>query len=267
MPLRKAPFWTDIYYRSVEEYFWRPQVIGRVTNPDKPSKPWSFWRSKLAEQEVALNHILDFLFHIAPQELLNEVVTRFLGRTISGVELVEPSPGLLDDNVVQPDIILSNTESLVFIEMKVDSKSSVDQVVKYAIAASQIATDEPTLDRVDLVILSRHTEHAKIWGRAKKLGLESVSALRSAASKGLKGDASIWSQPGVPRFITKNPEAVPRLQDMIANMGVFLCDYTTLADALTLYASEEPTAQRLVGGVLDELSRRGLIESTRPNAT
>ncbi|MCH8533252.1 MAG: hypothetical protein LAT65_20630 [Saccharospirillum sp.] len=263
MPLRKAPLWTDIYYQAVEEYFWRPQVIGRISNPNKPSKPWSFWRSRLAKQEVPLNHILDFLFHIAPQALLDEVLVAMLGESMSGFELVAPSEGLIDDNVVQPDIMFSNGKSLVFVEMKVDSKSSIDQFVKYAIAALQICADEPSLERVDLVILSRHSEHSKVWSRAKKFELDSTSALKATAIQGLKGDAFVWTQPGVRKFTSKNPELVPKLIEKVESMGLTLIDYPSFSGVLRQFASEEPTVSRLVGGVLDELSRRGLITEDR----
>lgn len=258
MPLRKAQLWTDIYYRVVEEFFWRPQIIGRKSDPNRPSRPWSHWRQKLASQEVALNHILDLLFHIAPQELLDLVVSDLLTTQLTGFELVEPSEGLIDPNIVQPDVILSNGETVVFLEMKVDSKSGIDQFVKYAIASHLIRRDEPALSRSELVILGRELDHAKVWKRSKSLGLKSAAHVRAAAKRGLGGDDSVWSERGVQRFLARNPTAASDLGGIVESMGLVLADYHTLADVLRGFAAREETAERLVHGVLGELNRRGL---------
>ena len=55
---------------------------------------------------------------------------------------------------------MSNSAALVFVEMKVDSKCSIDQFAKYAIAAHCIMQDEPQITSVDpyprLLFLQKH---------------------------------------------------------------------------------------------------------------
>lgn len=259
MALENAPYWTDLYYSVVEYYFWRPQAIGRKSDPDKPSRPWNHWKDKLESQETPLNHILDFLFHIAPQELLDKSISALLGRSITELQLVAPTDGTLDPHVVQPDIIVSNGKSLVFVEMKVDSQSSVDQFAKYAIAAHCIIQNEPQITSVDLVVLSRHKDHNKVWKNAKKLSLSSDEAIRKMAIQGIAGDHTIWCERGVQRFLKNNPTDAPFLIKQMESMGLHLTDYETLELALNNYASQEKAVSRLVEGVLKEFDRRNLV--------
>jgi hypothetical protein len=258
MALQKAPYWTDLYYQVVEHYFWRPQAIGRISDPQKPSRPWSHWQEKLKSQETPLNHIIDFLFHIAPQDLLDRVVTALLGRQISGLQLVALTEGTIDGNIVQPDIIVSNSRELVFIEMKVDSQSSIDQFTKYAIAAHCILQDERQIESVDLVLLARHKDHDRVWKNAEKLGVTDERSLRETAIRGLTSDPTVWSQRGVQSFLKSNPDSLVNLCGLVRTMGLHLKDYITLESVLRAYAAEEKTVERLIDGVLQEFCRRHL---------
>ena len=259
MALEKAPYWTDLYYQVVEHYFWRPQAIGRISDPSKPAHPWKHWQDKLKSQETPLNHIIDFLFHVAPQDMLDRVISALLGRTISGLQLVAPSDGTIEGNVVQPDIIVSNATALVFVEMKVDSQSSIDQFTKYAIAAHCILQDEPQIKSVDLVLLGRHTDHGRVWKNAKRLGVSNERSVREAALRGLEHDPSVWGQRGVQSYLKSNPDALPHLCKHVKAMGLRLTDYAVLEAALRAYAAEEKTVERLIDGVLQEFARRKLV--------
>jgi len=261
MALEKAQYWTDLYYDVVKHYFWRPQDIGRKAPPSpKPRRPgWDHWRNRLRAQEAPLNHMMDFLFHVAPDELLNNTISALLPEPKSGLQLVAPTKGTIDPKIVQPDIILSNEDSLVFVEMKVDSQSSVDQFAKYAIAAHWILKADRSYTSVDLVVLSRYGNHLQVWKDAKKLGLSDGAAVRQLALRGLAGDPGVWKQKGVPRFVRNNPEAVPSLVNHVKSMGLHLSGYEALAGELIAYrAKEGKTVGRLIDGILEEFRRRGL---------
>ena len=258
MALEKAPYWTDLYYDVVAHYFWRPQDIGRKSDPEKQPRHWNYWREKLESQEAPLNHILNFLFHIAPQELLDRLISALLHRQMADLQLVAPAAGTIDHNIVQPDIILSNTSSLIFVEMKVDSRSSIDQFAKYGIAAHWIMQDEPQMTSVDLIMLGRHTDHCRIWKNAKRLGLTNEQSVRKAAIRGLEQDPTIWRERGVQRYIKAHPEEIPKLAKRLQTMGLHLADYAVLEGVLSDYANKESTVQRLVQGVLQEFTRRRL---------
>lgn len=258
--LKKAPYWTDLYYDVVEHYFWRPQAIGRISDPKKTPRHWDHWKNKLESQETPLNHIVNFLFHIAPQDLLDRVISALLKRHISDLQLVAPTAGTIDGNIVQPDIIVSNSTDLVFVEMKVDSQSSIDQFTKYAIAAHCIMQDEPKLKSVDLVVLSRRADHGHVWKNSKGLGLADERAIRDVAVRGLERDPSIWSQRGVQSFLKSNPKSVSLISAQVKSMGLHLADYGVLERTLREYAAEEKTVARLIDGVLYEFARRRLVE-------
>lgn len=259
MALRKAPYWTDLYYKVLEEYFWRPQDIGRKSDPSKPSRPWSFWRGKLAVQETPLNHMLDFLFHISPPGLLDACVSDFLGKSVSGYELMEAEKGVIPESVVQPDIILSDGNHLLFVEMKVDSKSSVDQFVKYAIAAECLSVAGEKFDTVDLVLLTKEADHMKVWMSASKLGLNDSRAVKSVALDWIAKNGEPFKQKGVKKYMKQNPGSESSLERQVKNLNLRLTDYHSLATTLRQYADDEPGVARLVDGTLAELRRRDLI--------
>lgn len=184
----------------------------------------------------------------------------YLQRKISNLRLVAPTPGTIDYNVVQPDIIVSNSTELVFIEMKVDSRSSIDQFAKYAIAAHCIVQDEPKITSVDLVLLARHTDPQRVWKHATKLGLTSEQAVREVALRALQHDATIWGERGVQRYTRAYPQAIPSLEKLLLSMGLHLADYASLETALRNYAADEATVSRLIHGVLQEFARRNLVD-------
>ncbi len=260
MALEKAPYWTDLYYQVIEHYFWRPQAIGRISDESKTPKPWKHWKGKLESQETPLNHIVNLLLHIAPQDLLDLIVSGLLNRQIANLELVVPTKGVIDEHVVQPDIIVCNATELVFIEMKVDSQSSIDQFTKYAIAAHCVMKDEPRLESADLIVLSRQTDHKKVWKNANNLGLGSEASLREVAIRGLQGDQSIWNQSGVKKFLNSDPDSVSDILGQVNSMGLHLADYRILEKMLREYATKEKTVERLIEGVLMEFKRRHLVE-------
>ncbi len=261
MPIDKSPYWTELYYRIVEHYFWRPQDIGRKSDPAKPGHPWGYWQKKLEAQETPLNHILDLLFHMAPQSILDQITTRLLGRAISGLELVHATPDLVDPNIVQPDIILLNEFELIFIEMKVDSRSSLDQYAKYAIAALSIRSELPNIETTDLVILGRHASHPQVWRGARKLGLDSTEKVKYVVAAGLREQSDIWKERGVQKYLSAFPEKREALANQAETMGLHLADYTKVADVLKGYSSPNDSLGPFVDGVLYEFRKRQLIES------
>lgn len=266
MALQKAPFWTDLYYKVVEYYFWSPQVIGRISNPAKSAKPWLHWRNSLSSQETPLNHIIDFLFHIAPDEFLDSIIKSLIGRDANGFSLVEPSPGTLDASIVQPDMILCNKKELVFVEMKVDSQSSVDQFIKYAIASACIRADDPSIRSTDLVMLTRKADHSCVWKNAARLGIGTDEALRSIA-KSAVDDESILCQRGVQKYFRANPHAKEEIALQIDRMRLHMVDYSVLKEAMTAYVSREKSLSNLINGVIEELGRRSLTPTLPCDST
>ena len=252
----KQANWTDIYYEIIEEYFWSPQWIGRISNPKRSPHPWSFWEKRLRRREVPLNHILNIALYLVPQELVDAALSVMVGKKVTGMQLVKLPE--LDANLVQPDMVFVSGKSLCFIEMKVDSRSSIDQFAKYAIAAKQLLDGSDETEEVTLVLLVRHAEHSRVWKRAAPDGLTSTASVRTHALRGLAGDADVWKEASVPGFMARFPEALPRVREVVETMDVSLADYRSLA-VFRSYGSADPTATKLIKGVLAEFEGRGLV--------
>jgi hypothetical protein len=259
MSLEKAPSWTDLYYDVVGHYFWNPNLIGRIRDERIPARHWSEWKKRLMTLEAPVEHIMKFLFYVAPEDLLDRLVSTLLKRDISDLRLVAPGDDIIDGDIVQPDIIVRNESSLVFLELKVDSHSSIDQFTKYGIAAQCLMRAEPHLKTADLIILARHAEHGHVWSHATKLGLDSERAVRETALRGLEGDATVWSQRGVQRFMKTHPEQIGHLATRVKTIGLHLADYNALDKVLREYAAEERAVVRLINGLRGELKRRMLV--------
>jgi hypothetical protein len=99
-----------------------------------------------------------------------------------------------------------------------------------------------------------------VWKNSKRLGLADERAVREVAIRGLEHDPTIWGQRGVQSYLKSNPDAVSRIIDRVNSMGLHLADYGVLDGTLREYAVEEKTVERLIYGVLQEFSRRHLVE-------
>ena len=255
--VKQQAHWTSLYYEIVSDYFWAPQMIGRISDPKRRSRRWEFWDKKLKSQELALNHILNLAFYLAPQELVDNSLSSLVGKEVSGMQLVK----LQKSNVhlIQPDLVFTDSERVCFIEMKVDSRSGVDQFAKYAIAAKQLLDGPGGVEEVILVMLVRHAEHSRIWKRAKLDGLTSLAGLRDHTLHGFAGGTDVWKEKAVPRFISGFPGDLPRVREVVETMEVRLADYGSLAEVFRSYPAPDPTAEKLIKGVLVEIERRGLV--------
>ena len=128
--------WVDSYYEALEFFYWEPQHLGRKkhSNPEFNTAPKV--RKHLRKMEVTLNQNLHQFFLLAPDTLRNELFGRLFGKTLQGCLTLEGRN--VDEkfklqNSTQPDILFTSEADTVALEMKVGSKSSLTQVLKYAL--------------------------------------------------------------------------------------------------------------------------------------
>jgi hypothetical protein len=149
--------WIDSYYEALEFFYFEPQHMRRRRHID-PAPTAGDVRAKeqqaaadlaekcsnfdvvkkhLRKMEVTLNHNINQFFYLAPGSLRNKLFERVFPKepiegsfTLHGRE-VETYFG--PTNVMQPDFLFVSEKAIVSIEMKVKSKSSIDQVMKYAL--------------------------------------------------------------------------------------------------------------------------------------
>lgn len=250
--IKELDGWTDHYYDFIDHYYWRPNRIG-LKKDKTTSKGWGPWLEKLRQYEPALNHMFDLFFHLAPQDLVDDAIGRLVGQPVDGMRLVKLDG--LNPNVVQPDMVFFDGLQLVFVEMKVRSTSSVDQFVKYAIAAQHGAN---LANQFHLVMLVPEAKHEKVW----KGKFRSKEDLRATALRGIDGDDSVWSRPkNAARTHMENLEnrGLEGLREIVQSITLTLKDYSSLQQTLQAYLEAEDrngTTQRLVEGMLRELCNR-----------
>lgn len=120
--------WTDEYREIVEFYYWEPQHIGRA-NGTKRFKGADDMYLHVNNLEVSLNHILNLfssLYDILSLDCfhLNE---KFEMISAARLEKYQREQG----NATQPDMFFESHNHNIALELKLQSKTSLNQVIKY----------------------------------------------------------------------------------------------------------------------------------------
>jgi len=128
--------WNQEYYDNLNFFYWEPQHLGKQKNTksrfDNPYKVMKHLR----EMEVTLNHQFNLFFQLLPNQLYmlffeavfkNIEKDEYLYQSLFDIDALE-----LKD-ATQPDIFFKGRNNLIGVELKIGAKSSLEQVVKYAI--------------------------------------------------------------------------------------------------------------------------------------
>jgi len=125
--------WNADYYDIVEHSFWAPGSMGRT--PKQNVKPREVLRS-LRRNEDPLNHVLMMFFRLAPKDFTRTLFDRWCLETATPEFQIQNRyqiDALLGVGFTQPDLFFVHPDISFMIEMKVDAKSSADQVLKYVV--------------------------------------------------------------------------------------------------------------------------------------
>ena len=137
--------WLDGYYEALEFFYWEPQHLGRKKNIDGEFNTLEKVLKHLRKIEVTLNHNLNQFLLLAPKSLHRTIFKVFFGEILplpfqmhgrgvdTNFELV---------NAMQPDFLFISSNEVVSIEMKIAAKSSIDQVLKYALLGLAVEAKE-----------------------------------------------------------------------------------------------------------------------------
>lgn len=123
--------WNADYYDIVEHYFWAPGSLGRT--PKENVNPRAVFRA-LRRNEDALNHVLMMFFRLAPREFTRILFEQWCEETATPEFRIQNRyqvDALLGVGFTQPDLFFVHPHVSFMIEMKIDAKSSADQVLKY----------------------------------------------------------------------------------------------------------------------------------------
>jgi hypothetical protein len=173
--------WNRLYYDSVEHLLWNPSWISG-TQPDGKPKTIRMLMERLRGLEAPLHHAFQVFFTLAPSHLISKLL-RVSFNTGGPVQVVHSQTAvpMADGNsadlgrLCQPDILIEGPGAHVAVEVKAKSKSSLDQVLKYA--AMFLLRGAPQGTRKHLVYVAPYKSFAGYWPR----GLcADVDALRRA---------------------------------------------------------------------------------------
>jgi hypothetical protein len=128
--------WNDEYYDIIDFYYWEPQHLGKKKYDNSKYANVLEVISHLRKIEVPLNHIFNIFFRLAPNDFTLKLLSHCYGISIKdefdfqgNKEWKEYVP----NELTQPDIFLSGKNTNFAVELKVGSKSTLEQVAKYLI--------------------------------------------------------------------------------------------------------------------------------------
>jgi hypothetical protein len=244
--------WNDRYYDAVEFFCWEPQHLGKIRNPDSTLRNPKVAIERLRRIEVTLNHHFDFFFDLAPSALINHIFTmvfldsvvgkyKFFGRNVE-------SNFDLEVNTTQPDLFFLNEHSIVSIELKIKSKSSVNQALKYAFLG--LAADlKQGVDRKHYLAFMAPGKFSNLWLDGFQTVDELKYAMILAASTFQMKSRTIDSDLYRPKFV-----------QLITDMSISFINYRDFSNLLqkeldlipeSSVASE--TYKKLLQGMIDEI--------------
>lgn len=153
------PAWTKYYYDILDFYFWEPQHLGKVKNKKRKNKTYTDIFNHIAKMEVSLNHQLALFFSIIPETVLNSLLNEITKQNIKEKYIYESytTIKIIEDlnDFTQPDFIFEGRNSLLAIEVKLDSTSNLDQFMKYLLLYVLIKKKVKTIKKFNLIFLAK----------------------------------------------------------------------------------------------------------------
>lgn len=247
--------WTEEYYDIVDHYFWAPDRLGHLSNPLRKLKKPADVMARLRRIEEPLNHILGIFFALAPSRFIQE-----LYRECAGVEIDAPlrllgrsvhsAYGIKD--ATQPDFAFEGPTSFVTLEAKVAGRSSIEQLLKYAmlhwrVAAVRQPTNQALLYLSDTPLSSLFPGGFTGWEGAKARAVAELPNVRKQAFQTLD-DAERLQIEAALQALTISHISYGELDALLARW-----------ESKAVASDADGVDAKLFGGVRQELWRRKLI--------
>ena len=173
--------WVESYYEAVEFFYWEPQHLGKRKHANAELDSVSSVRKRLRNMEVTLNQNLHQFFLLAPDLLRNELFAQLFGKPLQGQLSLhgrDVDEEFKLQNSVQPDLLFTSDAQIVSLEMKLGAKSSITQVIKYALLGLAVELKHGSQKEHFLGFLGAGS-FANQW----KEGFSSIAELREAIDK------------------------------------------------------------------------------------
>ena len=123
--------WNKEYYDILDFFYFEPQHLGKAKNTKNP-KPYEKVNHRLRNMEVTLNHQFNLFFQLLPKSLFHLFFTQIIKELSDDDFQFQGDSQLNIHGATQPDLFFKGEHSCIAIEMKISAKSSLDQVMKYA---------------------------------------------------------------------------------------------------------------------------------------
>jgi|GEM_PF-1498489 len=247
--------WADNYYESLEFFYWEPQHLGKKKNPDSKIDTFKKAQRHLRNMEVTLNQNLHQFFLLAPDSFRNELFGQLFRRNFQGDFFLEGRN--IDEkfklnNRVQPDILFhSQTETVAF-EMKLDAKSSLEQVLKYALLGLAVELQQKCEKEHFLILLGKGS-FSNQWNE----NFESIENLQNELFK-----------EDLKAFFSNKPfhiEHLSRFEQILKNLSIHFLTYDEFASYLRRelpltsdFSAGAQIYRKLIAGVIEEFKVRSL---------
>lgn len=255
--------WLDGYYDALEFFYWEPQHM--IPNGLSGTRKVDNVKTHLRKMEVTLNHNMRQFFLLAPETLRNLLFRHLFGNSfdtsfaLSGRDTDREFPIA---GCMQPDFLFTATREVVSIEMKLQAKCSIEQVMKYALLGLAVEIKEAALKQHYLVLLGKTHLSSMFSPR-----IDSIEMLKNAL---LNAD--------LPSFLKDKPRHLKDRQErffqIVNEMQIVFITYDDLAQMLWGSVPREADKsagaevyRNLVSGLVAEFKRRELLPEwhrTRP---
>ena len=250
------PSWLETYYTALEFVYWEPQHLGRKKNPDAELDSLEKVSKRLRKLEVTLNHNLDQFFRLAPDSLRSQLFAHVFERRFSHRHYMHGRDVDREFELVyamQPDFLFESSEAVVSIEMKIDAKSTVSQVLKYALLGLAVEMKRQSPRTHCLLMLGRGTFDS-LW----KERFSDLGKLRDAIAS---TDLQAFLQRQPLRFRSH----LAHFTRIVRELQISWTTYGHVADFLerAIPSADDTTPgsevyRKLILGMVDELSNRQL---------
>jgi len=245
--------WLEGYYEALEFFYWEPQHIfpkrDSTTELDtlvkivKKASRVEDVKEHLRKMEVTLNHNIRQFFLLAPNALRNRLfkelfplfdphkVGRFDDAFVMHGSSIDAEFGL--KNCMQPDFLFVSKAEVVSMEMKVNAKCDIDQVLKYALLGLAVETQQK-VEKGHYLVLLAPGEFSEMF----KERFESTEKLRGAIAN-----------QDLPSFLLNKPapfrEQPERLKQLAEQMRISFWNYERFA--LSLCEAKPPETDQSLG--------------------
>ena len=213
----------------------------------------------LRSMEVTLNHLIKQFFSLAPSSLRNSLFECGLAGPVLGNLLMagwdyDRIYKLQNSN--QPDFLFTTTDETFSLEMKIDARSSFQQVLKYALLALAVELKQANKEMKHSLVFLAKGGFSDLW----KLNgaFASVEALKQTLANEMRTFLN-----GKPKHFREHEQRYFQIVDALSIGFISYESFAALLETeidLTDGSAVSQVYRKLLDGMLDELTRRELTQ-------